>query len=162
MSDGLVIGFVVLAVVADIPVWFWQASSSTRTRPCVSHSTSGVAFSFFTHLSRWCQTCASTANTSWCVRPTRSPAPYRMSPPPLPTPISPNSIPNRTLHPQSPSSHLSPHSHCNSCYSIICVIIIIIIIIIAEMGVFNVAGYLKEERRRWPVITASPRGQHSK
>ena len=27
---------------------------------------------------------------------------------------------------------------------------------------FNVAGYLKEERRRWPVITASPRGQHSK
>ena len=39
---------------------------------------------------------------------------------------------------------------------------IIIIIIIAEMAVFNVAGYLIEERRRWPVITASPRGQHSK
>ena len=37
-----------------------------------------------------------------------------------------------------------------------------IIIIIAEMAVFNVAGYLIEERRRWPVITASPRGQHSK
>ena len=36
------------------------------------------------------------------------------------------------------------------------------IIIIAEMAVFNVAGYLIEERRRWPVITASPRGQHSK
>ena len=35
-------------------------------------------------------------------------------------------------------------------------------IIIAEMAVFNVAGYLIEERRRWPVITASPRGQHSK
>ena len=30
---------------------------------------------------------------------------------------------------------------------------------IAEMAVFNVAGYLIEERRRWPVITASPRGQ---
>ena len=28
-------------------------------------------------------------------------------------------------------------------------------IIIAEMTVFNVAGYLIEERRRWPVITAS-------
>ena len=27
---------------------------------------------------------------------------------------------------------------------------------------FNVAGYLIEERRRWPVITASPRGQCSK
>ena len=38
----------------------------------------------------------------------------------------------------------------------------LIIIIIAEMAVFNVAGYLIEERRRWPVITASPRGQHSK
>ena len=37
-----------------------------------------------------------------------------------------------------------------------------IIIIIAEMAVFYVAGYLIEERRRWPVITASPRGQHSK
>ena len=31
------------------------------------------------------------------------------------------------------------------------------IIIIAEMAVFNAAGYLIEERRRWPVITASPR-----
>ena len=41
-------------------------------------------------------------------------------------------------------------------------IIIIIIIIIAEMAVFNMAGYLIEERRRWPVITASPRGQYSK
>ena len=40
--------------------------------------------------------------------------------------------------------------------------LIITIIIIAEMAVFNVAGYLVEERRRWPVITASPRGQHSK
>ena len=30
------------------------------------------------------------------------------------------------------------------------------------MTVFNVAGYLVEERRRWPVITASPRGQYSK
>ena len=29
------------------------------------------------------------------------------------------------------------------------------------MAVFNVAGYLIEERHRWPVITASPRGQHS-
>ena len=37
-----------------------------------------------------------------------------------------------------------------------------IIIIIVEMTVFNVAGYLIEERRRWPVITASPRGQYSK
>ena len=34
---------------------------------------------------------------------------------------------------------------------------------IAKMAVFfNVAGYLIEERRRWPVITASRRGQHSK
>ena len=39
---------------------------------------------------------------------------------------------------------------------------IIIIIIMAGMAVFNVAGYLIEERRRWPVITASPRGQYSK
>ena len=40
---------------------------------------------------------------------------------------------------------------------------IIIIIIMAEMaGFFYVAGYLIEERRRWPVITASPRGQCSK
>ena len=38
-------------------------------------------------------------------------------------------------------------------------VIIIMIIIIAEMAVFNVAGYLVEERRRRPVITASPRGQ---
>ena len=29
-------------------------------------------------------------------------------------------------------------------------------IIMAGMAVFNVAGYLIEERRRWPVITASP------
>ena len=27
---------------------------------------------------------------------------------------------------------------------------------------FNVAGYLIEERRIWPIITASPRGQCSK
>ena len=38
----------------------------------------------------------------------------------------------------------------------------IIIIIMAGMAVFYVAGYLIEERRRWPVITASPRGQCSK
>ena len=37
-----------------------------------------------------------------------------------------------------------------------------IIIIMAGMAVFYVAGYLIEERRRWPVITASPRGQRSK
>ena len=37
-----------------------------------------------------------------------------------------------------------------------------IIIIMAGMAVFYVAGYLIEERRRWPVITASPRGQCSK
>ena len=42
------------------------------------------------------------------------------------------------------------------------IIIIIIIIIMAGMAVFNVAGYLIEERRGWPVITASPRGQCSK
>ena len=40
--------------------------------------------------------------------------------------------------------------------------IIIIIIIMAEWQLFNVAGYLIEERRRWPIITASPRGQCSK
>ena len=36
------------------------------------------------------------------------------------------------------------------------------IIIMAGMAVFDVAGYLIEEMRRWPVITASPRGQCSK
>ena len=30
-----------------------------------------------------------------------------------------------------------------------------IIIIMAGIAVFNVAGYLIEERRRWPAITAS-------
>ena len=35
---------------------------------------------------------------------------------------------------------------------------IIIIIIMVD----NMAGYLVEERRRWPVITAFPRGQCSK
>ena len=30
------------------------------------------------------------------------------------------------------------------------------------MAVFNVTGYLIEEGRRWPLITASPRGQCSK
>ena len=39
--------------------------------------------------------------------------------------------------------------------------LVIVIIIIAEMAVFNVAGYLIEGRRRWPVITASPRGRYS-
>ena len=38
----------------------------------------------------------------------------------------------------------------------------VVIIIMAGMAVFNVAGYLIEERRRWPIITASPRGQCSK
>ena len=32
----------------------------------------------------------------------------------------------------------------------------------AEWQLFNVAGYLIEERRKWPIITASPRGQCSK
>ena len=40
--------------------------------------------------------------------------------------------------------------------------IIILIIIMAGMAVFYVAGYLIEERCKWPVITASPRGQCSK
>ena len=31
-----------------------------------------------------------------------------------------------------------------------------LLIIMAGMAVFYVAGYLIEERRRWPVITASP------
>ena len=38
----------------------------------------------------------------------------------------------------------------------------VLIIIMAGMTVFNVAGYLIEERRRWPVMIASPRGQCSK
>ena len=39
----------------------------------------------------------------------------------------------------------------------------VVIIILAGMAVFfNVAGYLIEERRRWPIINASPRGQSSK
>ena len=42
------------------------------------------------------------------------------------------------------------------------IIIIIIIIIMAGMAVFKVADHLIEERRRWPVITASLRGQCSK
>ena len=37
-----------------------------------------------------------------------------------------------------------------------------IIIIMTGMALFYVAGYLIEERRRWPLITASPRGQCSK
>ena len=36
------------------------------------------------------------------------------------------------------------------------------ITIMAGRAVFNVAGYIIEERRRWPVITAFPRGQRSK
>ena len=40
--------------------------------------------------------------------------------------------------------------------------IIIIIIIFAEWQLFNEAGYLIEERRRWPIITASPPGHCSK
>ena len=42
-------------------------------------------------------------------------------------------------------------------YSTTIIIDIFCIIIIAEMAVcfFNMAGYLIEERRRWPVITAS-------
>ena len=34
--------------------------------------------------------------------------------------------------------------------------------VMAGMAVFYVAGYLLEERRRWPIITDSPRGQCSK
>ena len=45
---------------------------------------------------------------------------------------------------------------------LLCFLVIIIIIIMAGMAVFYAAGYLIEERRRWPVITASPRGQCSK
>ena len=33
------------------------------------------------------------------------------------------------------------------------------IIVLAKMSVITVADYLIEERHRWPVITASPRGQ---
>ena len=37
------------------------------------------------------------------------------------------------------------------------IVYIIIIIIMPGMAVvFNVADYLTEERRRWPIITASP------
>ena len=39
---------------------------------------------------------------------------------------------------------------------------IIIIIIMAGITVFYLSGYLIEERRRWPLITVSPRGQCSK
>ena len=37
-----------------------------------------------------------------------------------------------------------------------------LVIIMAELQLFNVAGYLIEEKRRWPIITASPREQCSK
>ena len=37
-----------------------------------------------------------------------------------------------------------------------------LIIIMAEWQLFNVAGYLIEEKCRWPIIIASPRGQCSK
>ena len=47
-------------------------------------------------------------------------------------------------------------------WRVVNLLIIIIIIIMAGMAGFNVAGYLIEERRRRPVITASPRGQCSK
>ena len=47
-------------------------------------------------------------------------------------------------------------------YLVLSVTFAIIIIIMAGMAVFNVAGYLIEERRRRPVTTASPRGQCSK
>ena len=40
--------------------------------------------------------------------------------------------------------------------------VIIFIIIMAGMAVFLRGRYLIEERRRWPVNTASPRGQCSK
>ena len=40
-------------------------------------------------------------------------------------------------------------------------IVCMLVIIMAGMAVFYVAGYLIEERRRWPVITASPPGQCS-
>ena len=48
---------------------------------------------------------------------------------------------------------------CVCVYVCMCVCVIVIM---AGMAVFNVAGYLIEERRRWPVITASPRGKCSK
>ena len=41
----------------------------------------------------------------------------------------------------------------------IIILIILIIIIMAGKQFFNVAGYLIVERRRWPVIISSPRGQ---
>ena len=40
-------------------------------------------------------------------------------------------------------------------------LVVYIIIIMAGMAVV-LRGYLIEERRRWPIITASPRGQCSK
>ena len=47
-------------------------------------------------------------------------------------------------------------------YMYIYIYVYVIIIIMAGMaGFFYVAGYLIEERCRWPVITASPRGQCS-
>ena len=50
-----------------------------------------------------------------------------------------------------------------SCHCLSHIMINEIIIIMPEWQFFfYVAGYLIEERRRWPVITASPRGQCSK
>ena len=47
-------------------------------------------------------------------------------------------------------------------HDLVTIYVSVIIIIMAGMAVFYVAGYLIEERRRCPVITASPRGQCSK
>ena len=36
-----------------------------------------------------------------------------------------------------------------------------VVMVMVEWQLFHMAGYLIEERRRWPVIIASPRGQCS-
>ena len=50
----------------------------------------------------------------------------------------------------------------NNVILVINIVCYIKIIIMTGMAGFYVAGYLIEERREWPVITASPRGQYFK
>ena len=62
-----------------------------------------------------------------------------------------------------PYMPVTTHFHSLLFIDIVQCLIILLLIINAKMAVFKRgAGYLVEERRGWPVITASPRGQHSK
>ena len=63
---------------------------------------------------------------------------------------------------ENPTQRLTVSEVLQVIITTIIIVTIIIIIFVAKMAVFNVAGYLVEEWRRRPVITASTRGQYSK